>query len=263
MQPRLNEALTDAVRRWARPTTPEELKQRGVERVRSLSLSRVAALIEKAVNRTMIARTLGEDLEDVEEFSVDARREFVAMLRGDDDEVKASEERVEAQARDALGKLEDELAERRSAALKERANLAQVDGEVGNGDDALESKLRALFAAWGGSPDNPTPLEREVIDLAVSELRRERAAGSAVRLQEQGKAIEQLERRISKMNGLLGETERELAKARRAQSVDHGVASVYETVQGLDDEDDQFEQKAMLMTSIFEANLGLRQALDN
>lgn len=261
MDPRLNEALTDAVRRWARPTTPDELKQRGVNRVRSLSLSRVAGLIEKAVNRTMIARTLGDDPVDVEDFSVHARREFMAMLKGDEEQVRASERAVEAQARGAIDKLESELAERRAAVAQEREALDQVTGAVGEADEELADKLRDLFVAWGGSPDDPSPLEREVIHLAVAELRRERAAGSAARLAEKAKEMELLERRIAKLNQLLGETEAELRLARRRASLDPGVASIYEQVQGLDADDTDFEKKAELMASIFQANLSMRQEL--
>ena len=151
MEPRANEALTDAVRRLARPTTPDELKRRGVSSVRSLSLSRVAALIDKAVNRTMIARTLGEADDDVQEFSVHARQEFLAMLRGDEEGELASERQVEAQARGALDKLETELAERRAAVEAERSALSQVGGEVGAADDDLTRKLRNR----GGSARQP------------------------------------------------------------------------------------------------------------
>ena len=80
MDPTLNQALTDVVRRWARPTTPEELAQRGVARLRSVSLSRVANLIEKAVNRTLLARTIGDPGDSERGFSQAARAEFVRML---------------------------------------------------------------------------------------------------------------------------------------------------------------------------------------
>lgn len=264
MDPHLNEELTDAVRRWARPTTPDELKARGV-RLRSLSLSRVAALIEKAVNRTMIARTLDEEgrgPQDVSAFSAHARTEFLAMLRGDDDGERASERAVEAQARGALDKLKDELASKRRAVAEEQRALAQVGGEVGDSDHLLVDKLRQLFASWGGSPENPSPLEREVIELAVAELRRERAAGSAARLADQAKEIDLLARRINKLNTLLGETEAELKQAKRRAAADPGVGSVYSEVQGLDGEGEEFEKKAELMASIFQANLEMRGALD-
>ena len=209
----------------------------------------------------MIARTLGEADDDVQEFSVHARQEFLAMLRGDEEGELASERQVEAQARGALDKLETELAERRAAVEAERSALSQVGGEVGAADDDLTRKLRKLFAAWGGSPDNPSPLEREVIDLAVAELRRERAAGSAARLEEQASSIDLLERRISKLNHLLGETEAQLRRERNRASTDPGVASVYDVVQGIDEGDGQFEKKAELMASIFQASLAMREEL--
>ena len=95
----------------------------------------------------------------------------------------------------------------------------------------------------------------------MAELRRERAAGTAVRLEEQAKSIDLLERRIAKLNQLLGETEAQLRRARSRSSEDPGLASVYEGVQGLDEDDSQFDKKAELMASIFEANLAMRQEL--
>ncbi len=266
MDPHLNEALTNAVRRWARPTTPDELKRRGVNRVRSVSLSRVASLLEKAVNRTMIARTIGcangEYPDDAEAFSGQARREFLAMLGGDDASLREGDREVEREARGTLKQLEGELAERREAVAAERRALAGVSGAVGESDGDLAQKLRTLFGAWGGSPENPSPLEREVIALSVAELRRERAAGSSARLTEQAKSIELLERRISKLTLLLGKTEQELTAARRRASADPGVASVYDSVQGLDEDDNAFAKKAELITSIFEANMAMKDELE-
>lgn len=258
MESELNEALTDAVRRLARPTTPDELKRRGVSRVRSLSLSRVAGLIDKAVNRTMIARTLGDGTEDMSEVSDHARQEFLAMLRGDDALARKSEQEVEAQARGALGRLKHELEERRAAVDEERRVLEEVSSETKEPDKELASRLRELFAAWGGSPENPSPLEREVIEFAVTEIRRERAVGSSARLEGQSKSIELLERRIGKLNHLLGETEAKLKLEQRRVSEDPGVPSVYDSVQGLDADDEMFGRKAELMASIFQANLAMR-----
>ncbi len=264
MDPQLNEALTDAVRRWARPTTPEELKRRGVRSVRSVSMTRVASLIEKAVNRTMIARTIGDHPEDGDSFSVAARREFLRMVTGEDAPPSTraeADDPVKLQAQSALAKLKAELAERRREVAQRRQALAEVDGAVGEGDERLAERLRALFAAWGGSPDDPSPLEREVIDLAIRELRRERAGTEHAQLEEQQREIDRLERRVTKLTRLLDETEAELRQAVRLASQDPGVASVFESVQGLDVEDAQLEKKAELMTAIFQANLRMRARL--
>lgn len=258
MEPHINEALTDAVRRWARPTTPEDLQRRGVTRIRSISMTRVASLIEKAVNRTMLARTLGDFPDDAESFSVAARSEFMRLMG---DRPSADEDPVQRQAATALARLEEEVAERRQEVEEQRRTLERVGGRVGEGDEELEAKLRALFVQWGGSAVDPSPLEREVIRISVAQLREERARNEREKLLESQNQVELLERRVAKLNRLLEETEAELQRAVRAKVGDSGLASIYEDVQGLDEHDAQYEKKNVLMTAIFEANLQMRAAL--
>jgi hypothetical protein len=43
------------------------------------------------------------------------------------------------------------------------------------------------------------------------------------------------------------------------KSIDPGVASLYRTVQGLSYEDQMFEMKKAMMSSIFEANVALQK----
>lgn len=261
MDRHLNEALTDAVRRWARPTTPDELKQRGVSRLRSVSMTRVASLIEKAVNRTMLARTLGDYPEDAESFSKDAREEFLRLMDQTD---SAPPPPVEAEAMNTLGRLKAELAERRremKAMEAQQRTLGTERGTAGAGDAELERRLRELFVAWGGSPDHPSALEREVIALAVSSLQRERAESERMRLESHRREIDVLERRIAKVTKLLGETEAELLRAVRSSVDDPGLASIYDRVQGIDLGDGQFTKKAQLMAEIYRANLDMRRAM--
>lgn len=70
--------------------------------------------------------------------------------------------------------------------------------------------------------------------------------------------IEQLHRRIAKLNASLETTEQEIARLRSMKSVDDGVASVYRDVQGLDDGDSRAEIKKELMSEIFRANMDLQ-----
>lgn len=263
MDPKLNEALTDVVRRWAKPTTPEELQRRGVSRVRSVSMRRVASLIEKAVNRTLIARTIGELPDDADAFSEATRMEFMSMLAADGPAQAAGHEakervddRVGQRAQTALARLKKELAERREA-------VAQVEAEhrATNEDLGLERKLRQTFAAWGGDPNRPSPMEREVIALAVTELRAQRAKVEEAAIGDHQREIDLLERRIAKLNGLLVRTEEDLKRIVAQGEVDPGLASVYDEVQGLEDRDPMHAQKAALMESIFLSNLELREEM--
>ena len=249
----LDNTLTATIRRWARPTTPQELEARGVKRLRSVSMSRIAALIEKAINRELIARTLDGDSDDALSLSSDARAGFLELARSE------MSGRVDAESESSafanLDRLRAELDARR-AELEERE---QRRGGVDPGDAeaaVLERRLREVFASRPGGRD--LELEREVIGAVHEEVDRMRARAREVRLAEERRETRQLERRIAKLSGLLEQTEEELRRTRARRAQDPGVASMFDEVQGLDGGDERFEQKLGLMKSIFEANLELQ-----
>ena len=66
---------------------------------------------------------------------------------------------------------------------------------------------------------------------------------------------------IAKLSVLLGETEDQLRRLRNHGSIDPGVGSLYDGVQGLDAETPHLERKTHLMQAIFEANLEMRNLL--
>lgn len=244
---------TEALRRMSRPLSSDELHRRS-GRLRSINLHDMAELIEKAVNRTLMARTIGGLEDDVDGFSADARREFLRLVR-QASEAEAGAAEVEARAETELERLKRELGQRRREAAELQARQARLDDEP---DDELARELRRLFASWGGSPDRPSALEREVISLTIERLRQERRRGERARLVEHQREIDKLERRVSKLNALLGQTEAELARVAHQKGATDGIASIYGTVQGLASADDQYERKRELMTAIFQANLDMR-----
>ena len=69
--------------------------------------------------------------------------------------------------------------------------------------------------------------------------------------------IQLLERRLRKMMLLLEQQEQEIPSGRGLE--DHGVASEFREVQGLDTADGQAEHKKTLMESIFRENVKLRE----
>ena len=75
------------------------------------------------------------------------------------------------------------------------------------------------------------------------------------------RTIENLERRISKLNEMLGKTESDLARLASVQGVDSGLASKYKGVQGLSPFDEAQSLKKELMQKIFQANLELKDAV--
>jgi len=109
--------------------------------------------------------------------------------------------------------------------------------------------------------------ERQRIEGRLADIERERdgllAARSAPRPAdlEAQREIENLQRRIAKLTGLLSRTEDELKRIASLKDVEAGVASVYTDVQGLDPTDQAAELKRDLMKKIFDANLELKQAM--
>ena len=253
-----NQAQTEAVRQWAMPTTPEDLKRRGVSNLHSVSMSRVANLIEKAVNRTLLARTLDNQADNAESFSTAARNEFMQLLNS---QQPARDELVDVEqhAVSAIDQLKSELASRKHEIEREQAAINSVDGVAEAGDDTVREELRALFKKWGGDPANPTTLENEVLEVAVKSLRRERATSQRQRLEIHQRENLQLERRIAKLSQLLEVSEAERKRFEAAAGhFEAGIASEFDSVQGLSSQDALYEKKSMLMTAIFEANLEMR-----
>ena len=248
----LDSTLTATIRRWAKPTTPKELEARGVKRVRSVSMSRIASLIEKAINRELIARTIEGDTDDALSLSANARAGFLELARHE------MSGRVDAEAESSafadLDRLRAELDARRSE-LEEKERRLESLGP-GLEDDSLERRLRAVFAsrAAGRDPD----LEGEVVRVALEELAEMRCRAQEKRRAESRRETHQLERRIAKLAGLLEQTEGELRRTKAERAVDPGLASVFAEVQGLDQGDERFAQKQDLMKCIFEANLELQ-----
>ncbi|MEZ6013954.1 MAG: hypothetical protein R3F49_02465 [Planctomycetota bacterium] len=251
---KLNEELTDAVRRWGRPTTPRELAARGVQRLHSISLSRVAALLEKAVNRTLIRRTLEGLPDDALSLSSSAREEFVRLALGTDASEAA---RINERASSTLVRLRGELARRR-AALEVEAEVPHAVHDLRQTGAALE-RVRELFALHGGDREVPLALERDVLRVVEGAfddlLAREREA----RQREHRREADLLERRVAKLQALLVQSESELQRARGARGAEVGVPSMYDTVQGLSEDDPSHESKGALLSAIFVANLELRR----
>jgi len=215
-------------------------------------MSRIASLIEKAINRELIARTLDGDTDDALSLSANARAGFLELARNE------MSGRVDAESESSafadLDRLRAELEARRSE-LEEKERRLE-GGDLGVEDDTFERRLRAVFAARSASRD--PELEGEVVRVALEELGGMRSRAQEKRRAEGRRETRQLERRIAKLAGLLEQTEGELRRSRAGKAIDPGLASVFAEVQGLDRGDERFTQKQDLMKCIFEANLALQ-----
>lgn len=247
----INPALDEALRELGRPTTPEDLRRRGVKRVRAVGMREVSLLIERAVNRTLVERTLAVPHAVVEKLVHDAQAEFMKQLQGLTDLADSRElvERHKREWRQSLAELRKRVAERRGF-IEQRAQ-APVDSSA-------EREFAALAAReLSGEPDARrrnawvevlTALHVRGLSQAVEDLRREHDA-----------ELVQIERRLEKLVASLEGAELALERAASTRAADLGIESIYKSVQGLPASDRARELKSALMASIFEANLELRR----
>ncbi len=108
-----------------------------------------------------------------------------------------------------------------------------------------------------------TPVETDVIALLKTELAAWSETSSASQAISARKQVDMLERRITKLTESLSATEIELKRIAAMKNIDVGVASIYRTVQGLSQDEDQFAAKAEMLKNIFEANMALRAEMSS
>ena len=256
----LNPAFSDALREMGRQVSVDELRKRGVKRVRSLGMAEVSLLIERAVNRTLMERTSDLEPGEVERLAESAQAEFTRQLAGLH-ELADSRMAVELHRREVHEQLRQL---RRDLGLR----LGFVEGEDPDGvaprvlsqSERLAIQACLLpFLETGNRPPGPA-IEQVLLNLskvlhgAVQDaLRRQR--------QQLGQQMEVLERRIEKLKQSVEDGEAALQRlaTAAAASTDPGVASIYREVQGLSEQARFREKKLALMSSLFEANVELQR----
>ncbi len=158
-----------------------------------------------------------------------------------------------------LDRLKEELDEqlRDIAAIQEKVFGEGVSDEERWGKELVQ-KVIGVFQDEVDQNAGVVRLQKAVVALLKHEVEEFKPTSSATQLIAAQTQIQNLERRISKLTDSLGRTEAELKRVASMKDVDMGVASLYRTVQGLSDEDDNAEAKHEMLKNIFEANLALR-----
>jgi len=251
-KPELNEALTDAVREFGRPTTPEQLEKRGVRRLRSISIDQVSLMIEKAVNRTIMERTLGKTTEDLKALVEQTQLGLVGLFKGVE-EFEASRGAL----RESRAELLSELAEmRRERGRETTIPIADVT------DPTVQKMLAAIrdtFARLGPSTPETASIQSAFAERALVLLEEARRRAIAAHVRTRDAHIDRLERRVTKLVQSLDATEEILKRVSSMKDVDMGLASLYRAVQGLSVEDPFLDRKREMMQVIFESNLELQK----
>jgi HPt (histidine-containing phosphotransfer) domain-containing protein len=132
---------------------------------------------------------------------------------------------------------------------------ARYEGE----NAAIAARVGEVLAALrrqGG-----TDIEGRIVEMVMELVSGERQAAEVARSALRDREVENLQRRIHKLNESLGQTEKRLQQVAATRQVDQGISSVYREVQGVGAEDQYQERKKELMAEIFKANLALQQTL--
>ena len=153
-----------------------------------------------------------------------------------------------------------EAARAPAAATPARAGAAAPGDSVSA--QLIGEKIRELFGLTDQDGDLLRRIEQEVVAQALRELKAELLKQATRPDEEHRREIDLLQRRIGKLTQQLGMTEEQLQKVLRAKTVDPGIASIYDSVQGLSADEVQGELKRELMSKIFEANVALRKSLE-
>jgi len=117
------------------------------------------------------------------------------------------------------------------------------------------SSREAPVAAASAAVESPEPTTEESAHTAPA------AAADPSRSTSESIEIDRLRRRVTKLLVALEQTEQHLTALQRQYAPDPGVASVYQSVQGLTGTEPDFELRKGLLRQILDANLALQDTL--
>jgi chromosome segregation ATPase len=249
-----NDDLVAVVRELARPTTPRELELRGVRPVRSIGMGAVSLLIEKAVNRTLMKRTIGGLAEGEREPLIEEARQEFAQQLAELQTLKDSRELVERQRARVRADL-DALDE--SAVAPEPPAPEIAAARAAERRRELRARIQAVLQTFA---DAPQALPRITDELTALFDEHERAALDEQRRRLEAR-IELEKRRVAKLVATLETTEVVLAELARAKDLARGMASIYPAVKGISVDEADYQRKIALLRRIFDSNLTLHDAI--
>ena len=126
---------------------------------------------------------------------------------------------------------------------------------------SVGDRIRELFRALPDRSEELAKLEEDVVLFAQESVRLAREHAVAEKVGEHAVQVDVLERRVTKLKELLDTTEDELLRVAALKGVDSGIASVYRSVQGLSEDEEDFDRKKEVLTILFEANVELRKKI--
>ncbi len=251
------------------------LERRGFRSVQVLDMRTIERIVSEAVEQVFVRREASLAPGERAAIESEAKQEFLKLLAEHKRVLaaKTEAERVRAELEKRLGELTRER-EREQRALEKLQREALAPHEVTIAPETfaeLERRITALFDRLMDAEQRrslaelgPKALrglnafERELAQMIESLLERERNRYLSAERKEHDQKVELLERRLAKLNRALVETEERLQRVIAAKSIDPGLASIYDSVQGLDPTDPAYGRKRELLHVIFVENLQLQ-----
>lgn len=257
----IDPGLLQALQALGRPTTPEKLLAKGVTHLRSLRVSEIGGLIERAINRMLMERTIGGlDEGELRTLAAGAEAEIVRQL---------VEMRTLADSREAVGRQSRELQSDLSALrrrIASRRGLVEQREHEKDTPERLERRARlrrgvhALLLPLRDSASDGVPSARNVAEDLLALFAEAEVEAIAEERRAFDREADRLQRRIAKLVGGLENAERALERLARTKDLESGLASIYRAVQGLAEDERERQQKLDILAGIFRLNLELRDA---
>ena len=268
--------LRNALRTRAERIPLRALERRGFRNVQVLDMATIEKIVGEAVTHMLERHTAILSREDRAKLEVEARTEFAKLLaehkrvvaeKSDGERAREALERQVQGLREELGRQQTTLKTEQEKHLDSHTFSLSPDSFR-----EMEDKIRALFAHLVSKERRLSLAEAGPKALAgLSELEREVAAFLDRLLQGerdrfigsvrkgQSETVELLEKRISKLNKALADTEDALHRVSQLKAGDPGIASIYESIQGLSPMDSFYMKKKELLGEIFKENLAIQQ----
>ncbi len=263
----LTRSLYHLMRGASRPTSLSRLKQRGHKRVSILRYRDIEMLIDTSVENTLSKMGIELSDRDIKGLGAEARVEFLALLHERDslretvDDLVTQQEELEANRavlKERLTETKSELDEEQAA---EDEELVEFGEDLTSLEGRISASLRALLSDSATPRDALTARAIELVRAAFDEQREEVANRTRA---EQAERVGLLQRRLSKLNKKLEESEAMLARARAAANTsDEDIEEFDMGPAGLKSQDPQFEKKKQVLEEIFKLNVELKSMVDS
>ena len=253
------DSLKDAVRQMSFRTSLDSLQKKGVKHVSVLGTDRIIALIETAVHRSLQSRLMGVEREAVADAT---KAEFLRLLRNNEDlqRQKSEVEQQHERAEEEIDLLRREIAQQSQVLeLKLEQDALSIANRYQGENAAIALKVAEVVKSLQAPGTTLSAAEQRLMELVMDVVSSERQAAESARRALHDREVDNLQRRIKKLNDSLVSTEQRLQQVAAMKQVDGGISSVYREVQGVGGADEQADKKKELMAGIFQANLKLQK----